>query len=126
MAADEADNGDDEEITDDPEIVAATTNGMRTEADYRERAAKAYAAYSSSFKNRFKWLPSTLFVKALSNDLQADALALLDVLKQCGDWNPEHDAKLAELAKLISKKHGNEKLLIFTQFADTARYLKDQ
>lgn len=126
MAADGGDNGDEEEITDDPEIVAATTNGLRTEADYRERAAKAYTAYSSSFKNRFKWLPSTLFVKALANDLQSDALALLDVLKHCGDWNPEHDAKLAELARLISKKHGTEKLLVFTQFADTARYLKDQ
>lgn len=117
---------DDDAVIDDPEVSTATTNGLRTEADYRERAAKAYAAYSSSFKNRFKWLPSSLFLKSLAKDLQTDALALLDVLKRCGDWNPDHDAKLAELLKLMNITHGKEKLLIFTQFADTARYLKSQ
>jgi len=121
-----AEDVDDDAVVDDPEASAATTNGLRTEADYRERAAKAYTAYSSTFKNRFKWLPSTLFIKALGNDLQTDALALLDVLKQCGDWNPDHDAKLAELMKLATQSHGKEKLLVFTQFADTARYLKSQ
>ncbi|MBI5861295.1 MAG: NgoFVII family restriction endonuclease [Rhodocyclales bacterium] len=117
---------DDDAIVDDPEVSTVTTNGLRTEADYRERAAKAYTAYSGPFKNRFKWLPSSLFLKSLAKDLQTDALALLDVLKQCGDWNPDHDAKLAELLKLASVRHGKEKLLIFTQFADTARYLKSQ
>ncbi|MHB1359803.1 MAG: helicase-related protein [Rhodocyclaceae bacterium] len=117
---------DDDTVVDDPEVSTATTNGLRTEADYRERAAKAYTAYSGSFKNRFKWLPSSLFLKSLAKDLQTDALALLDVLKQCGDWNPDHDAKLAELLKLANTTHGKEKLLIFTQFADTARYLKSQ
>ncbi|MHB0984608.1 MAG: helicase-related protein [Sulfuricella sp.] len=121
-----AEDVDDDTVVDDPEVSAATTNGLRTEADYRERAAKAYTAYSSTFKNRFKWLPSTLFIKALGNDLQTDALALLDVLMQCGDWNPDHDAKLAELMKLATQSHGKEKLLVFTQFADTARYLKSQ
>lgn len=121
-----AEDVDDDAIVEDPEISAATTNGLRTEADYRERAAKAYTAYSATFKNRFKWLPSSLFTKALGNDLQTDALALLDVLMQCGDWNPDHDAKLAELMRLATISHGKEKLLVFTQFADTARYLKSQ
>jgi hypothetical protein len=121
-----ADDLDDDTVVDDPEVSAATTNGLRTEADYRERAAKAYTAYCGPFKNRFKWLPSSLFLKSLAKDLQTDALALLDVLKQCGDWNPDHDAKLVELAKLASISHGKEKLLVFTQFADTARYLKSQ
>ncbi len=117
---------DDDTVGDDECVSTVTTNGLRTEADYRERAAKASTAYSSSFKNRFKWLPSSLFLKSLAKDLQTDALALLDVLKQCGDWNPDHDAKLTELLKLASVGHGKEKLLIFTQFADTARYLKSQ
>lgn len=125
MATDSNDDTD-EEVADDPEIVATTTNGLRTEADYRERAAKAYMAYAHTFKGRFKWLASTLFIKDLSDDLLADSMALLGVLKHCGDWNPDHDAKLAQLVKLASQKHGKEKLLVFTQFADTARYLKSQ
>jgi hypothetical protein len=119
------DNEEDDEA-EDQKIKVAAGNGLRNEADFRERAAVAYTAYSGPLKNRFKWLPSSMFIRELANDLQSDALALLAVLKQCGDWNPEHDAKLTELARLISKKYGTEKLLVFTQFADTARYLKEQ
>lgn len=110
----------------DQKIKIATGNSLRSETDFRARAAIAYTAYSGPLKKRFKWLPGSLFINDLANHLQSDALALLAVLKQCGDWNPDHDAKLTELARLISKKHGTEKLLIFTQFADTARYLKEQ
>jgi hypothetical protein len=102
------------------------TNGLKTEADYRDRAAKAYAAYSGPLKTRFKWLPAAYFLKALAKDLLADAQSLLQVLSTCGDWKPEDDAKLAELVNLISQRHPKEKLLVFTQFADTARYLKAQ
>lgn len=48
------------------------------------------------------------------------------MLDFCGAWNPERDTKLAELRKLVVERHGAEKVLIFTQFADTARYLKCQ
>ncbi len=118
--------GDNEEVIDDPEVSSSVISSLRTEADFRARAAKAYAAYSSSFKNRFKWLPSSLFIEDLGKDLQTDALALLDVLAQCGEWNPEQDAKLIKLIELVTTRHDKEKLLIFTQFADTARYLRRQ
>ena len=117
----EDENGEAEEI-EAPEGIS----GLRNEADYRTHAAKVYAAYAGPLKSRFKWLPAEFFIKDLPKHLKADASSLLDVLKLCGDWNPEHDAKLAELVKLIGKKHGKDKLLIFTQFADTARYLKAQ
>lgn len=115
-----ADDEGDEDA--DPNV----TNGLKTEADYRDRAAKAYEAYSGPLKTRFKWLPAAFFLKALAKDLLADAQSLLQVLSTCGDWNPDDDAKLAELVNLISQRHPNEKLLVFTQFADTARYLKAQ
>lgn len=119
-AADE-DNGENT-----AERVAPFANHLRTEAEFRARAAEVYAAYAGPFKSRFKWLAGQLFKKDLSKHLLADALALIDALKFCGDWNPELDAKLAELVRLISERHGKEKLLVFTQFADTARYLKTQ
>lgn len=119
-SADTDDNGD-EDASD-----GAVTNGLRTEADYRARAEKAYQAYSGPLKNRFKWLPGTLFTKDLANDLQTDAQSLLNVLSACGDWKPSTDNKLAALIELIKTKHPNDKLLVFTQFADTARYLKAQ
>lgn len=114
------DNGDE----DTPDPVAP--NGLRTEAAYRARAAKAYEAYSGPLKGRFKWLPGTLFIKDLSKDLLSDAQSLLQLLATCGEWRPEADTKLSALVELINQRHPKDKLLIFTQFADTARYLKAQ
>jgi hypothetical protein len=99
---------------------------LRTEADFRARAAEVYAIYASAYQKRFKWLPGSLFAKSLARDLRQDARSLIAVLDFCGPWNPARDAKLAELRKLVTERHGQEKLLIFTQFADTARYLKSQ
>ena len=117
---------DDEDGIADPGMNTAYTHGPREEAEYRARAAQAYAAYSGPYRNRFKWLPGALFAPALADDLLIDARALMGILKTCGDWDPNQDAKLGELVKLITVTHANDKLLIFTQFADTARYLKQQ
>lgn len=114
------DNGD--EDTTDPTPI----NGLHTETDYRVRAAKSYEAYSGPLKNRFKWLPGSLFIKALPEDLLADAQSLLQLLVTCGEWKANADSKLAALIELINEHHPKDKLLIFTQFADTARYLKAQ
>ncbi|MFM8332836.1 MAG: helicase-related protein, partial [Candidatus Methylumidiphilus sp.] len=99
---------------------------LRTEADFYARAAEVYASYASTFKKRFKWLPGSLFTKTLGKHLLSDARALIKVLDFCGDWNPSQDTKLAELARRITQHHRDEKILIFTQFADTARYLQTQ
>jgi superfamily II DNA or RNA helicase len=99
---------------------------LRTGAEFAKRAAEAYEAYASQFKNRFKWLRPDLFVRSLAKDLGDDAGNLLDVLKRCGDWNPDRDAKLDALQKLLTKRHPNEKIIVFTQFADTVRYLEAQ
>lgn len=115
------DDGGDEDLAD-----PTATNGLRTEADYRARAAKAYEAYSGALKGRFKWLPGSLFIKALAKDLLTDAQSLLQLLKLCGDWQADADTKLAALIELINQRHPKEKLLVFTQFADTARYLNAQ
>ena len=39
---------------------------LRTVAEFEKRAAAVYEAYSTQFKNRFKWLRSDLFVKTLA------------------------------------------------------------
>jgi superfamily II DNA or RNA helicase len=118
-----------EEDDSDAEQSAADSfaaNGLCTEDDYRAHAAEVYKSYSGPLKKRFKWLPGSLFIKALARDLRSDAKDLLQLLAECGEWKTEKDAKLAALADLITKKHPREKLLVFTQFADTARYLKSQ
>ena len=98
----------------------------KTEKFFRQRAELIYQEYTTRYQRRFKWLRSTLFdIKKLKRDLLEDAKALINVLQQCGEWNPQKDEKLAALIKLLTKTHPQDKVLIFTQFADTVRYLAD-
>src|SRR5208337_3267051 len=82
--------------------------------------------YSTELKSRFKWLRPTLFVDVLKEDLLRDAQELISVLGTCGTWDAKKDAKLAALENLLRKKYPNEKVLVFTQFADTLNYLTEQ
>jgi len=99
---------------------------LRTEADFKNRAAEIYEEYATQYKRRFKWLSHGLFKKSLAKDLLNDAEALLKVLHICGEWDSNRDAKLQALVHLITKQHPDEKIIVFTQFADAVRYLENQ
>jgi superfamily II DNA or RNA helicase len=99
---------------------------LRTDAEFRKRAAQVYALYAGQYKKRFKWVPSRLFQKQLADDLGADCHALLTVLRKCPNWESNKDAKLQALRQLLAKDRPNDKVLIFTQFADTAAYLGEE
>ncbi|HEY1527900.1 MAG TPA: C-terminal helicase domain-containing protein [Candidatus Angelobacter sp.] len=99
---------------------------LRDIASYRKRAADTYQAYATQHKNRFKWLRPDLFIPSLAKDLSDDAMRMLAILTRCGEWNPDLDAKLDALHKLLTKKHAHDKVIVFTQFADTVRYLETQ
>ncbi|MBK8115450.1 MAG: NgoFVII family restriction endonuclease [Candidatus Accumulibacter sp.] len=87
------------------------------------RARIVYQQYACEYKKRFKWIRPTLFKRSLSEHLAADTQALLDLLRAHGRWDPQHDQKLIALQRLVERTHAKDKVLIFTQFADTARYL---
>ena len=67
--------------------------------------------------------------KTWRTELKADAEVLELLTLMVADITPEHDSKLQELLKLISKKidnpinSGNKKVLIFSAFSETAEYL---
>ena len=96
-----------------------------TDDGYKQRAAAIYRLYRTKYKSRFKWLRPNLFLSVLRKDLTGDALALMRVLQQYGTWDPEQDAKLNALQELLIQTHLDDKVLVFTQFADTVQYLTD-
>jgi superfamily II DNA or RNA helicase len=87
------------------------------------RAAAKYEEYAGPFKKRFKWVSSRLFKRTLADHLLGDTNSLLTILAKRGAWQASEDRKFAELVKLLNVTHSKEKVLVFTQFADTARYL---
>ena len=93
---------------------------------YVAQAAQVYATYWTRSQRRFKWLDPKFFQGGLKRTLRDDARLLAEVMQQVGRWNPARDAKLAALTTLLLETHPEAKVLIFTQFADTARYLAEQ
>ena len=118
---DTSDLFDEGEAIQDAEVIKGA---LTTEEDYKRRAAEIYNDYVQKYQKRYKWLRADLFVPSLTKDLLTDARALLRLRDSAGEWRPDDDAKLARLVKLLSKDHQREKVLIFTQFADTVRYLE--
>ncbi len=104
----------------------ASGASLATEEDFRRHAAEVYAAYAGPLRRRFSWLRPSLFRDQLAADLLADAHGLLAVLKRCGAWDPARDTKLAALVALLTERHPDDKVLVFTQFADTVDYLTAQ
>lgn len=101
-----------------------TSAGLRTEEDFRARAAEVYRHYQTHEKSRFKWLRAELFVASLAKDLLADSRRLLRILEECGEWDPACDRKLLALLDIVGQRHRSEKVLVFSQFADTVCYLE--
>ena len=110
--------------SEDGDVCNEDKDRLETEADFRKRAEAVYKEYKGQFKNRFKgWLRGDLFDPDLLKGLLLDARALLKLHKSFGIWKQQNDTKLEALYKLIAVHHKNEKVLIFTQFADTVDYL---
>lgn len=93
---------------------------------FQQRAAHIYATYAGQYRNRFRWLRSDLFTRSLRKSLREDALNLITVLVELGEWNAANDVQLAALADLLTTKHAHDKVLVFSQFADTVRYLAQE
>ena len=99
---------------------------LADEQEARRRAAAVYRGYETEERHRFRWLRADLFQEALAADLLRDARSLLVLLARVGKWQPELDQKLSALEQLLVKRHGGEKVLLFSQFADTVRYLEGE
>ena len=114
------DTGRMDDMTESVESSIAHSN-----AAYLQRAQEAYTLFSGRYSRRFKWLRSNLFMPTLKEALEHDIELLLKVQNLCGDWSVAQDNKLNALVALVSQKHADEKVLVFSQFADTVRYLHE-
>jgi superfamily II DNA/RNA helicase len=108
----------------DSDVESLSLDFSWSATNYEEAAEDYYRRFKTQYKDRFKWIRSDLFNKeALKKDLEEDTKRLLTVIHRVKQWNPLTDRKLSALNSLITKKHKQDKILVFTQFADTARYL---
>jgi len=112
----------DDEALEEP----ARSHPLRTDGDFRDTAKAAYEFYRARALRRFKWIRPDLFKAVLRDDLLSDARSLISVLLAVGEWDPARDTKLIALHRLLTHSHRQDKVIVFTQFADTVRYLDEQ
>ena len=124
---DDADQDQDQDQdTDHGAFSAAGASHHWTAESFEQRAARIYEEYVTRFQRRFTWMRHDLFRPELETKLQSDADALVGLLQRNGTWNPAQDAKLNALQELITQTYPDRKIIVFSQFADTVRYLETQ
>lgn len=93
---------------------------------YIIKAQKLYKTISDDNSSCVSWIDSRFFNNSLKQALKHDSLILIKMIELCGAWVPTSDQKLNALHDIIVKAHPNEKIIVFTQFSDTADYLFNQ
>lgn len=88
--------------------------------------ASRYAALVSASPAGLTWVRPDLFTDALRADLDTDTTQLQGLLVWYGVWAAERDSKLRALIELLTVTHPKDKVLIFTEYRDTATYVAAQ
>jgi superfamily II DNA or RNA helicase len=103
-----------------------TISFILDEEEYLKRAKQVYELFSGKFRPRFEWIRSEFFISDLKRALISDCRAIIKILVIAKEWNPNEDRQLKALYELVNSTHKNDKVLVFTQYADTANYLCEQ
>lgn len=90
--------------------------------EYKKLAEKHYQKITTD-KNKYDWISCNLLSDTLKEHLIQDTKSIISILEIGKDWDPNKDKQLNSLEELCQKTHKTDKILIFTQFADTAYYL---
>ena len=110
----------------EPDILDEEQLEQDTIEHFLKAGRSVYTKLSSlegKLHSKFDWIETNFFKDSLHDALLSDCHALLKVLAKVPQWDADTDRKLAELTRLCKEEHRKDKLLIFTQFKDTADYL---
>lgn len=99
----------DEDLEEDEDLYGSL------ESQYRELTKRLPATT--------KWLNSTVFKRTLAKDLHRDNEIITRLLDTFGSWDPAKDSKVNTLVDLLRGEHEGDKVLVFTEYADTAEYV---
>ncbi|CAK7023479.1 MAG: RNA polymerase-associated protein RapA [Parabacteroides distasonis] len=91
---------------------------------YKQKAEDYYNSLTG--KNNVQWIDSKYFKRTLKQQLKKDCEQLIAMIDFCYVWNPKTDQKLNELEYLLNNQHKGDKVIVFTQYSDTAKYIYNQ
>lgn len=113
------------EAASEPAVTDSDILDVPTDMDFYMKKAQEYYQYISS-KNNVAWIHPKYFKRTLKQKLNKDCKVLIQMIQYCGAWNPAADSKLNQLEDLVNNRHKEDKVIVFTQFSDTAKYIYRQ
>lgn len=102
----------------DPMLTSA-----EADVDSDEEGGSDYNALRSRNPSHITWVRPALFTDALAKDIRRDNEAIKGLLAAFGDWTSDQDSKIDRLVRLLTEEHAEDKVLIFTEYRDTADYV---
>ena len=124
---DDADINDIFSKDDEQEEEASGDNLIQVPNDMAVYMKKAEEYYNGLIgKNNVQWIDARYFKRTLKQQLKKDCEQLIAMINLCDAWNPQTDQKLNELQELLCAKHPSDKVIVFTQYSDTANYVYHQ
>lgn len=124
---DDADINDIFSKDDEQEEEASGDNLIQVPNDMTVYMKKAEEYYNGLIgKNNVQWIDAKYFKRTLKQQLKKDCEQLIAMINLCDAWNPQTDQKLNELQELLCTKHPSDKVIVFTQYSDTANYIYHQ
>ena len=94
----------------------------RSAAEWKQAAEDVYLALAAKPPKPLGWLRPELFTEELAEALDHDSGILERLLRGLGYWRHERDSKLDALEELLTGPHRRDKVLVFTEYRDTAEY----
>lgn len=82
-----------------------------------------YEHLAKTLPGSTKWINSTIFSSDLHADLTQDNETLTWLLERFGEWDPAKDSKVNAVIDLLRTVHPGEKVLLFTEYKDSAEYI---
>lgn len=103
--------------------IAVTDEDVDDTTDTHGSIESRYEQLKKSLPGSTKWINSTVFTPELRANLAGDNELISQMLTRFGNWDPARDSKMDVLTDLLRGEHAGEKVLIFTEYKDTANYV---
>jgi superfamily II DNA or RNA helicase len=103
--------------------ITVSDEDIEGDSDLHGSVATRYESLTRSLPAKTKWVATTVFKTSLRKDLAKDNAAITSLLDRFGNWDSTRDSKMNALVDLLSNDHAGEKVLIFTEYSDTASYI---
>ena len=102
---------------------AITDEDLEDETELLGSMETRYTELQRMLPATTKWLTTKIFKPKLRKDLEHDNRIITDLLAQFGTWDASKDSKINALVDLLRTEHDGGKVLVFTEYADTAAYV---